>query len=94
MRGHRGVENPLHRSLDVSFREDGSRVRDPEARENPALIRRVALTRLQHDDSTLGIRSKRLKAGWDERYLATLLFEAPKTPPQKTDSKGSNIRKT
>jgi predicted transposase YbfD/YdcC len=94
VRGHWGVENQLHWSLDVSFREDASRVRDPEARENLALIRRVALTRLQHDDSTLGIQSKRLKAGWDERYLATLLFEVPKISPQKTASKGSNIRKT
>lgn len=94
LRGHWGVENQLHWSLDVSFSEDASRVRDPEARENLALIRRVALTRLQHDDSKLGIQSKRLKAGWDERYLATLLFEAPKISPQKTASKGSNIRKT
>jgi predicted transposase YbfD/YdcC len=94
VRGHWGVENQLHWSLDVSFNEDDSRVRDPEARENLALIRRIALTRLQHDNTKLGIQSKRLKAGWDERYLAKLLFEAPKTAPQKTASKNSNIRKT
>jgi predicted transposase YbfD/YdcC len=94
VRGHWGVENRLHWSLDVSFNEDDSRVRDPEARENLALIRRIALTRLQHDDTTLGIQSKRLKAGWDERYLAKRLFEAPTIAPQKTASKNSNIRKT
>jgi predicted transposase YbfD/YdcC len=94
VRGHWGVENQLHWSLDVSFNEDGSRVRDPEARENLALIRRIALTRLQHDETKLGIQSKRLKAAWNERYLTKLLFEAPKITPQKAASKGSNIRKT
>ena len=94
VRGHWGVENQLHWSLDVSFNEDDSRVRDPEARQNLALIRRIALTRLEHDHTKLGIPSKRLKAGWDERYLAKRLFEAPKISPQKTASKGSNIRKT
>ncbi len=94
VRGHWGVENQLHWSLDVAFNEDDSRVRDPDARENLALIRRIALTRLEHDDIKLGIQSKRLKAGWDERYLKKLLLEAPKITPQKTASKVSNIRKT
>jgi len=67
---------------------------DSEARENLALIRRIALTRLQHDHTKLGIQSKRIKAGWDERYLAQLLFEAPNIAPQKNASKKSNIRKT
>lgn len=79
VRGHWGVENQLHWSLDVAFNEDASRVRDPEARENLALMRRIALTRLKHDNTKLGIQSKRLKAAWDERYLETLLFEAPKS---------------
>jgi hypothetical protein len=59
-----------------------------------ALIRRIALTRLQHDDTKLGIQSKRMKDLWDERYLTKLLFEAPKIAPQKTASNASNIRKT
>ncbi|WP_200336197.1 ISAs1 family transposase [Thiocystis violacea] len=93
VRGHWGVENQLHWSLDVSFNEDHSRVRDPEARENLALIRRIALTRLQHDDSKLGIQSKRMKAAWNEPYLTKLVFEAPKITPRKAASKDSNIRK-
>ncbi|EGV17651.1 hypothetical protein ThimaDRAFT_3196 [Thiocapsa marina 5811] len=88
------IEAGAREYTDVAFREDASRVRDPEARKNPALIRRVALTRLQHDDRKLGIQRKRLKAGWDERYLASLLFEAPKISLQKTAAKGSNIGKT
>ena len=94
VRGHWGVENPLHWSLDVSFREDESRVRDPQARENLALIRRIALSRLTHDDTKRGLRGKRLKAGWDEDYLTKLVFEAPKTSAKASAAKVSNIRKT
>jgi predicted transposase YbfD/YdcC len=94
VRAHWGVENPLHWSLDVAFREDESRVCDPQARENLALMRCIALIRLTHDDTNSGLHGKRLKAGWDERYLTKLIFEAPKTPATASASKGSNIRKT
>ena len=89
-RGHWGIENVLHWSLDVAFREDESRVRDPAARENLAVLRHIALTRLKQDRRTkLGIQNKRLKAGWDERYLAELLFEPPH-PITGTDSTAAN----
>ncbi len=94
VREHWGVENPLHWRLDVSFREDESRVRDPQARENLALIRRIALIRLTHDDTKSGLHGKRLRAGWDERYLNKLIFETPKTSPTASPAKISNIRKT
>jgi predicted transposase YbfD/YdcC len=94
VRAHWGVENRLHWSLDVSFNEDASRVRDPEARENLALIRRLALTRLQHDETKLGIHSKRMKAAWDERYLTKLVFDVPKIAPQAPAFTASNIRET
>jgi predicted transposase YbfD/YdcC len=94
VRDHWGVENDLHWSLDVAFREDECRVREPTARENLAVLRHIALTRLKNDPTKLGIQNKRLKAGWDENYLTTLLFEAPE-PRLKTRSSGtSNIRKT
>ena len=94
-RGHWGIENALHWSLDVAFREDESRVRDPAARENLAVLRHIALTRLKQDQRTkLGIQNKRLKAGWDERYLAELLFEPPH-PTTGTDSTAAkNISRT
>ena len=42
-----GIENELHWTLDVAFREDDSRVREPAARENLAVLRHIALTRLK-----------------------------------------------
>ncbi len=76
VRGHWGIENDLHWSLDVAFREDDSRLRDPRARENFAVLRHIALTRLKNDHrAKIGIKNKRLKAGWDDTYLSQLLFE-------------------
>jgi len=72
------VENKLHWRLDLVFREDESRLRDPNARENCALLRHMALGLLANDTKTkIGTMNKRLKAGWDEQYLSKLLF--PKT---------------
>jgi predicted transposase YbfD/YdcC len=76
VRTHWGIENDLHWSLDVAFREDDSRLRDPQARENFAVLRHIALSRLKNDtQEKIGIKNKRLKAGWDEKYLSRLLFE-------------------
>ena len=78
VRAHWGIENDLHWSLDVAFREDDARIRQPQARENFAVLRHIALTRLKNDAHTkLGIKNKRLQAGWDERYLGQLLFDQP-----------------
>jgi predicted transposase YbfD/YdcC len=74
-RSHWGVENGLHWNLDISFREDECRVRDPVARENLAVLRHIALSRLKNDDAKLGIDNKRLQAAWSENYLKKLLFE-------------------
>ena len=76
VRAHWGIENGLHWGLDVAFREDDARIRQPQAREHFAVLRHLALSRLKNDaQSKLGIKNKRLKAGWDERYLARLLFD-------------------
>ncbi|UHD16243.1 hypothetical protein [Thiocapsa bogorovii] len=76
------MENDLHWSLDVAMREDDCRVRETQARENLAVLRHIALSRLKNDSTKLGIQNKRLKAGWDERYLEKLLFERPRTAGQ------------
>lgn len=74
VRSHWGVENSLHWSLDVSFREDDSRMRKGNSAENFGLIRRLALSLLKRDKTTRrGIKNKRLKAGWDHEYLMRLI---------------------
>ncbi len=81
VRGHWGVENDLHWSLDVSFREDECRIRDRNAAENFAVLRHIALNRLKHETSLKrGIKTKRLNAGWNEGYLNNLLFGGCKPP--------------
>jgi predicted transposase YbfD/YdcC len=74
IRGHWGIENQLHWSLDVSFAEDDSRIRQGHGAENFSRLRRIALNRLQQDTSRkVGIKTKRLIAGWDHDYLLGLL---------------------
>jgi predicted transposase YbfD/YdcC len=65
-RSHWGIENLLHWVLDVAFREDDSRVRAGNAPENLALIRKLTHNLLQQETTLKrGIKTKRLKAGWD-----------------------------
>ena len=73
-RGHWGVENRLHWSLDVSFGEDQSRIRQGHAAENFSRLRRMALNLLKRETTAkVGIKAKRLKAGWDHDYLLKIL---------------------
>ena len=76
VRNHWGIENGVHWCLDIAFREDESRVRDRQAANNLAVMRHIALNLLKKDTTVKGgIKTKRLVAGWDEDYLANLLFE-------------------
>lgn len=74
VRGHWAIENQLHWSLDVTFREDHNQTRTGFAAENLALIRRLALMLLKRETSVkVGLQAKRLRAGWHNDYLLKIL---------------------
>ena len=74
VRTHWQIENALHWVLDIAFREDDSRVRKDHAPRNLALLRRLALNLLRRETSLkVGIKAKRLRAGWDAPYLLKVL---------------------
>ena len=74
IRSHWGIENSLHWVLDVAFREDESRIRTGNAPENFTLLRQIALSALnQEKTAKVGLKNKRLRAGWDDLYLLQVL---------------------
>ncbi len=74
IRTHWSVENPLHWVLDIAFREDECRIRNGHAPENFTLLRHLAVSALnQEKTAKIGIKNKRLRAGWDDDYLLKVL---------------------
>jgi predicted transposase YbfD/YdcC len=74
VRAHWGIENQLHWVLDVAFREDDCRVRAGNAAENFAVLRHAALNLLKNVKGTkVGIKIRRLRAGWDHNFLMQVL---------------------
>ena len=74
IRTHWSVENSLHWVLDVAFSEDDCRIRSGHAPANFTLLRHLALSLLnQETTAKLGVKNKRLRAGWDDDYLLKVL---------------------
>jgi predicted transposase YbfD/YdcC len=75
VRGHWSIENSCHWQLDMSFGEDRSRIRKGHADANFAVVRRMALSLLKNEKSQrVGVKTKRLTAGWNDDYLGQVLF--------------------
>jgi predicted transposase YbfD/YdcC len=74
IRSHWRIENSVHWILDVAFHEDACRIRQDYAPQNFAVLRHIALNLLRHESSLkAGIKTRRLRAGWDNDYLQLLL---------------------
>jgi len=74
VRSHWSIENQLHWILDVGFDEDASQACRGYTAENLAVIRHIGLNLLSRDKkSKVGVKTKRLKAGWNNNYLKAVL---------------------
>ena len=74
VRAHWSIENSLHWSLDVTFKEDQCRVRKDHGPQNFATLRNASHGLLKRETSLkVGIQGKRLQAGWREDYLMKVL---------------------
>ena len=74
IRSHWRIENALHWVLDVTFREDDSRVRDRTAARNLALLRKIALNLVARDrGSRTSLRGRRKKAAWNEASILQII---------------------
>jgi predicted transposase YbfD/YdcC len=73
VRAHWAIENSCHWTLDMTFREDESRIRDEHLRENFAWLNRFGLSLLKQHQGKGSIAMKRRLCGWDENFLMQVL---------------------
>lgn len=73
VRGHWGIENGCHWTLDMTFREDESRIRGKKIRENFTWLNRLALSLLKQHPLKESIAMKRRMCGWSDEFLLEVL---------------------
>lgn len=77
VRQHWAVENSLHWVLDMTFREDESRIRRGSSAENLAIVRHMALNVLKKDKSMqASVKRKKLLAAFDDKFRTALIRQA------------------
>jgi predicted transposase YbfD/YdcC len=73
VRSHWSIENTCHWSLDFTYREDESRIRDEHMRETFAWLNRFTLSLLKQHPGRGSIVMKRRSCGWNENFLLEVL---------------------
>ena len=73
IRSHWAIENSCHWSLDMTYREDESRIREPQIRENFAWLNRFTLSLLKQHPGKDSIAMKRRACGWSEGLLLEVI---------------------
>jgi predicted transposase YbfD/YdcC len=75
VREHWAIENNLHWVLDVAFNEDQCRARIGNAAQNLAILRQLTLNLIKKNPAKGSVKSKRLKAGWEDSFLLKILSQ-------------------
>lgn len=78
--GHWRIETCLHWVLDVTFREDLSRLRKGHGAKNMAVVRHFALNLVRQVQDKRSIKIRRKRAGLNLDYLAKILQAPPRLP--------------
>lgn len=73
VRSHWGIENSCHWCLDMTYREDESRIRDRHVAENFAWLNRFTLSLLKQHPRKDSIAMKRRGCGWSDNFLLEVL---------------------
>jgi len=73
VRGHWGIENGCHWSLDMTFGADASRIREKHLRENFAWMSRFTLSLLKQRQGRDSVAMRRRSCGWSEKFLMEVL---------------------
>jgi predicted transposase YbfD/YdcC len=76
VRKHWEIENSLHWVLDVTFREDESRIRTGFAHANFNIFRQLAINLLKRESSHSSIKRKRFKATLSDAFRKTVIFSS------------------
>lgn len=78
VRAHWHIENALHWVLDVTFKDDLSRVRKGHGAQNMAIVRHFAINIVRNAQDKRSLKTRRKLAGWNSDYLASLLMAEPR----------------
>ncbi len=73
VRKHWGIETTCHWSLDVTYGEDGLRIRKRTIAENLGWIRRFTLSLLKQHPGKESLAMKRQLCGWNDDFLMQVL---------------------
>jgi predicted transposase YbfD/YdcC len=76
IRSHWGIENSCHWSLDLTYREDESRIQNKHLRENFAWLRRLTLSLLKQHPGRESVAMKRRSCGWSDDFMLEVLTGA------------------
>jgi predicted transposase YbfD/YdcC len=78
VRSHWAIENSLHWVLDVTFGDDQSRLRTGHGAKNMAVVRHFAINLVRTVKDKQSVKLRRKCAGWDQKYLASILGHLPR----------------